>query len=53
MKLTRRGKRVRALLILALIIGAVIFRATHSPVYSCPDNWVGDKVCTLTHYERN
>jgi hypothetical protein len=53
MRLTRRGKRLRALLIFTLLAGAVAFRATHHPVYSCPDNWVIDRVCTLTHYAHN
>lgn len=50
MKLTKRGKRVRAISIVLLIAGAVAFRLTHTPVYQCPDEWVGDRVCVLTGY---
>ena len=37
--------------ILAIIAGA--YRATHHPIYTCPTGQIGDKVCTLTGYERN
>ena len=36
-----------------LLVIACAYRATHHPVYSCPSGQVGDKVCTLTGYERN
>jgi len=43
-------------LIIALFIALVIagaYRATHHPIYDCPNGQVGDQVCTLIGYEGN
>jgi hypothetical protein len=42
---------ILAFFILAIIAGA--YRVTHHPVYDCPSGQIGDKICTLTGYERN
>lgn len=56
MKLTRRGKRVRALILLtALLTGAygVHFYTTHHRVYGNCHTTVDGKVCDLIRWEKN
>lgn len=52
MKLTKRGRRVRALVIALALLAIVYVRIGLEPIYSdCKQTFEGE-VCTLIGYER-
>lgn len=53
MKLTKRGKRLRALLIIAPLLWAVWFFSTHHRVLVNCHPTIEGRVCDLGGYERN
>jgi hypothetical protein len=53
MKLNKRGKRVRSVLILIIIIGGVWFTSTHHKVYGNCHTTVDGRVCDLIRWEKN
>lgn len=52
MKLTRRGRRARALAIALLLLGIVYVRIGMDPIYSECKQTIEGEVCTLIGYER-
>ena len=46
-------KKITALLLIALALVAIGYRATHHPVYGHCYYTAGDKVCTLLGYKGN
>jgi hypothetical protein len=52
MKLTRRGRRARALAIALLLLGIVYVKVGMDPIYSECRQTIEGEVCTLIGYER-
>ena len=52
-KLTRRGKRVRAILIGALLVGSLLFISGYHKAYGNCHYQGADKVCSLIKWERD
>lgn len=53
MKLNKRGKRVRSVLILTILIAGVWFTSTHHKVYGNCHTTADGRVCDLIKWEAN